>query len=659
MLLAVALLLLVVLGGAVASYAYDDDAGLIARLAYGAASGLAVLGLVGFAAFQLGSLTVATVVAAVVVALPLLALARPRVRDRIGGDLEAARRSTIAAVRRPSLATLAPALFGIGTIVFLAVVFDRAMFTRDGSIYTGYVNNLGDLPFHLQVTASFALGHNVSAEDPMYAGTGFTYPYSSDFVAAMLVGLGASFRDALLAQNMALGLALVALLHRFTSVVTRDRLAAYLAPIIVLFSGGLGWIVFLADAQRSEHGIIGTLGSLTRDYTITGDGPYRWGNAIATLLVTQRSLLAGVPLALVVFVLLWKLVHRDAPGAIVTPRRPGDVASLARDNRLAVAAGVLTGLLPLVHAHTFIVVMGTAFLLGLLFRQSRDGRWVGWAIFVVVSLLLAVPQLWWTTHASIANAGSFFGIELGWDHGTTNIAWFWLLNTGLFIPLAALGSYLAWTSTPAQRSLVLLTIAFGAWFVIPNVVKLAPWVWDNIKVLFLWFVGWTPVVALAVSRLFRRGSLPRAAGAVALAILVLAGGLDMWRVVSGQTEYREFDPDGVAIAGAITSDVPARALVLHAPTYNVPVYLTGRRSLLGYTGQVWSRGLDYVGREDDIKKIYDGAPDAAALLAQYAVDYVLVSPLERAYMPVNDKFFATFREVAAVGPYALYEVPKS
>src|SRR4051794_35985647 len=271
--LAVALLLLVVIGGAVASYAYDDDAGLIPRLAYGAASGLAVLGLVGFAAFQLGSLTVATAVAAAVVALPLLALTRPSVRARIAADIEAARRSAVAAARRPSLATVGPAVLGIGSILFLAVLFDRAMFTRDGSIYTGYVNNLGDLPFHLQVSASFALGHNVAAEDPMYAGTGFTYPYSSDFVAAMLVGLGASFREALFAQNIALGLALVTLLHRFTSVVTRDRLAAWLAPVIVLFSGGLGWIVFVGDAQRSEQGILGALGSLTRDYTITGEGP--------------------------------------------------------------------------------------------------------------------------------------------------------------------------------------------------------------------------------------------------------------------------------------------------------------------------------------------------------------------------------------------------
>lgn len=655
--LALILVLVAVLGGTVASYAYDDDAGLPTRLAYGAATGLAALGLLGFVATQILGLSAGTASAGVLLATPLLGLRRTAVRDRVRDDVTALRRA-LAGVRCPSLATVGPLVYGLAAIALLWVVFDRVMVQRDGSIYTGYVNNLGDLPFHLQITASFAYGHNLGPEDPTYAGTGFAYPYISDFVAAMLVDVGATMREAFLVQNMALGLALVVLLHRFTAVLTRDRLAAFIAPVIVLFSGGLGWLVLLDDARRGERGILGLLGSLSRDYTITPEGPYRWGNAITTLLVTQRSLLAGLPLALVVFVLLWKLVHAAAPEP---PRRPGSMAeaSLAiREHRVAISAGVLTGLLPLVHAHSFIVVLGTAFLLGLLFRQWREGRWVGWALYVVVALALALPQIWWSTHDSVANVGTFFGLELGWDHGTTNPVWFWFLNTGLFIPLAALGLFWAMRSDARGRSLVLFSAAFAAWFIVPNMVKLAPWVWDNIKVLFYWFIGFVPLVALALARMLRAGSALRIAGTVALATLMLAGTVDVWRAVSGQTEYREFEPDGVAIAELIRSRTVPRALVLHAPTYNVPVFLTGRRSLLGYTGQVWSRGLEYADREAEIKRIYAGEPDADELLKKYGIDYILVSPLERDYMPVDDGFFARLTVVGEVGAYRLYEVSK-
>ena len=121
--------------------------------------------------------------------------------------------------------------------------------------------------------------------------------------------------------------------------------------------------------------------------------------------------------------------------------------------------------------------------------QWRERRWASWSVYVMAALALALPQIWWSTHDSIANAGTFFGFEFGWDHGETAIGWFWFLNTGLFIPLAVLAVFWPLRPALASRSLLLFTAAFLVWFIVPNVMKLAPWVWDNIKVLFYWFVG--------------------------------------------------------------------------------------------------------------------------------------------------------------------------
>jgi uncharacterized membrane protein len=148
-------------------------------------------------------------------------------------------------------------------------------------------------------------------------------------------------------------------------------------------------------------------------------------------------------------------------------------------------------------------------------------------------------------------------------------------------------------------------------------------------------------------------------GVVALLVLTLAGGLDVWRVVSGQTAYQEFDADGIAIAAAIRAETPPRALVLHAPTYDPPVFLTGRRSLLGYTGYIWAHGLEYASREADIKRIYAGDPAADDLIESYGIDYIVVSPIERAYMPVDDAAFERHRLVDVAGEYRLYEVSRS
>jgi hypothetical protein len=298
-------------------------------------------------------------------------------------------------------------------------------------------------------------------------------------------------------------------------------------------------------------------------------------------------------------------------------------------------------------------------MLGLVFRQWREGRWLPWAVYVVAALAIALPEIWWTTHDSLANSGPFYGIALGWDRGEVDPITFWLLNTGLFIPLA-----LAVVLVPSLRErltpgLLLFTLPFLLWFSLPNVVMLAPWVWDNIKVLIYWFIGFAPLVSLFIAWLVRdRLAYVRLVGAGALVVLVLAGSLDVWRVVSGQTNYGEFDADGIEMADLIRRQTPDSALILHAPTYNTPAFLAGRQSLLGYPGHIWSRGLDYAEREQDIKRIYAGEADSEGLLARYGVDYVLVGPVERNHQPgyVNEEFFTRFTEVAAAGEYRLYQI---
>ncbi len=646
MIAAVLLVLSAGAAGMLVTYAYDDESPLLVRMAAGMASGLVAIAGFGFLVANLAGIQVAAVASGVVGLLPLAMLWRPWLRERLVADMRDVGANLIAAARDPGIPRLGPIVYIAAVTLLLWFVFGRVIVEQDGGLATGYVNNFGDMPLHVGVTASFAYGQNFPPTDPTFAGTGFVYPYLSDFLTAMFVALGATMREAFLIGNLALGLSLVGALHQFTRLVTGDRLAAYLAPLLVLFSGGLGWFGLIADAMASESGIVGLLGALPNDYTITSEGPLRWGNAITTLLVTQRSLLMGLPIALIVFGLLWRLIHAD-------PTSTGRISPRV----LAVTAGVLTGSLPLVHAHSFIVVMGSAFLMGLLFREWRSGRWRPWLVYVIVALAIALPQVWWSTRDSVASAGTFFGFEFGWDHGETNILWFWFINTGLFIPLSVIA---AWSlrGRANARAVLLFTLPFLAWFLVPNVVKLAPWVWDNIKVLFYWYVGVVPLVALLIAHWLRGRTVLRAVGMLALVTLTLAGGLDVWRAASGQTVYGEFDRDALALADQVREETPPRSLLLAAPIWNATVFLTGRPTLLGYTGHVWSRGLPYLDREADIARIYAGEPEADALLAKYGIEYIVVGPIERGSLTVNDAYFATFTAVAEAGQYVLYEVPR-
>ena len=254
--IALALALVATVGGAVASYSYDDDAPLGARLAYGATTGFLALGFAGFIAATLAGPLSGPYAAAAVAALPLLAFARGDVRARFGGDARAAVARVADGIRHPGLSTTGPLVFWAAIVALLWVAFDRVIVENDGTLATGFVNNLGDLPFHIGIVSGFAYGQNYPPENPIFAGSGFSYPYIADVVTAQFVQLGATMREAFFVQNLILGLALVGLLQRFAAVLTGDRLASFIAPLIVLFSGGLGWLLLFDQARVGEQGLV-------------------------------------------------------------------------------------------------------------------------------------------------------------------------------------------------------------------------------------------------------------------------------------------------------------------------------------------------------------------------------------------------------------------
>ena len=130
----------------------------------------------------------------------------------------------------------------------------------------------------------------------------------------------------------------------------------------------------------------------------------------------------------------------------------------------------------------------------------------------------------------------------------------------------------------------------------------------------------------------------------------------MAAIVLRSNEYGIFNAPGIQFAELIKREAPPQAVVIHAPVHNHPVFLSGRRSLMGYPGHVWTHGLEFGPRESEIKRVYAGAPDALAILRKYDVDYAVVSPLERNIMSVNEQFFSSFKLVGEVGEYRLYKI---
>jgi len=702
------------------------------------------MGLIGFLlALALGLYTVTLALTALVTAGPLFLLTRKSYRDRINHELNHALQAISRASTRPNRWDFIYFLFYAGFAIAMWLIFRRALLEDADGIATGVLNNFGDLPFHLSVITRFAYGQNFPPEDPTFAGVRFTYPFITDFVSAMFVRAGASLRSSLFIENYVIAVALVGVVHRFAQKLVRNRTAAIITPLLILLNGGFGWVMLWDDVGKVDGGVYQVLKRLTHSYTILPEieKAWRWGNSITSLLLTQRGFLLGIPLAVIVIQLWWTSLNKQSepPASAGGSKKRGNPPANAGGSdfssaRRMLAAGIIAGLLPLIHAHSFLTLLmvaaflvpwiywrawsvyGLAILVGVIvFLLAANYEAVGslwikvvfvalvigvmvnlyfflpwphmrlWLCFFVAAIIVGGPQVLWSTHKSAIKTQSFIAWQFGWDSDQQEmfgskpagsqpietvppfrkwfqrlpyVAWFWFKNTGLFIPLLVIA--LVWKPDDylVSRRLLLFYLPFTLAFFVPNFVKLAPWVWDNIKMLFYWWIVSAPIVALLLARLWEQHVGQKVLAASLLVMMTLAGTLDLVPLLLQQGHYGEFDRDGVAFAESIKDKTPPTATILHAPIHNTPVFLTGRKSIMGYPGHIWTHGLEYGPREQEIKQIYAGSSVAAALLAKYRVDYVVIGPHEFSTENPNVAFFSAYPEVANVGDYHLFKITK-
>jgi hypothetical protein len=660
MLISLILILIVTAGGLALTYLIERDEPMLWRVCAGTVIGQAVFGTSLFLlSFALGLSYLSIILSAAVAAAPLLLLLDPSRRKQFDHDFARAKGKLQGATARKIL----PFIYYFGWFVFFILFFDRAMIETAEGIFTGGSNNLGDLPFHLGIIYSFADGANFPPQNPSFAQTKFSYPFIADLIAAAFAKAGSGVREAIFVQNISWSFALLVILERFVYRLINDRLAARFAPFLLFLSGGLGFLWFFSDYAAQSKSIFQLLMDIGKDYTIGTD--FRWGNSLITLFMTQRSLLMGMPLTIIVLGGLWK---------IFTTKKSDEAKS---DHRFLAILGLLAGSLALIHLHSlFVLFVVAAFLLAM-----QPSKWQEWFTFAGGVITIAIPELSWSITGSATHTSEFFGFYFGWESAQSNIVFAWAKNIGIFIPLLLVGLYLYKTrneptedaskahgkkkkhvhlgaqASPEHKTILLLFyIPFAFLFVLTNVVKLAPWEWDNIKVLIYWFVGSLPFVTYVIVLVWRQKTFGKIAAAAMIFALTASGGLDVWRTVSRQHFYRVFDPDAIRIAERLRLATPPDSRFLNAPTYNSAVVLSGRLSLMRYPGHLGSHGIDYGEREKDVKEMYRGGKTATELFAKYGIDYVLVSPEERNTLTPNESYLSRYPVVAEFGQYKVYDV---
>ena len=491
---------------------------------------------------------------------------------------------------------------GLALAAFAAVSirqFGWLVFERGGALLTLVPYNYGDLPLHWTYVQHLAGGASFWPENPILAGERLRYPFGVDLLTAIFVQLGASLPVLLVAMGL-LGAALAALALR--------RWGGALAVAGFVFAGGLAGFQLLWTGR-------------VEDYQSAVD----WKNLFLALFVPQRGFLLALPAGLL---LLWSWRRRLLRGeAGLTPW----------------VEGVLWGTMPLVHLHTFLFVSLLAAVWAIGAGRVRVAvPTLAWAL---------VPAAWSVFQVTDGfRAASLVGWKPGWTIGAQNPVVFLLLNFGLFLPLALAALVIGVRQRRREELLVLgpALALFAALFL----VRLAPWEWDNTKVMLWCYLAVLPPIGTLV--LARVGAPWRAALVVGL---LFSGAVSVLGASLGRGPRLEVlvRPEYEGVCRALEGKETAR--VATAPTFNHPVALCGRPIVAGYAGHLWSHGLDGGAVTRRLGSLMRGEPGWREEARALGASHVFWGPREQQAFAASTQPWREAAERVAAGPWgALYRL---
>lgn len=541
------------------------------------------------------------------------------------------------------------------------------IFADEHGIQAGFRTVWADFAAHLTYAQRFArfppelwFHHH-----PLFYGAPFDYPFLTGLISGLLLRLTGSEVAALLTPTMVAAAALPWVIYVFLRVANVQPPWAAAGTLLFYLAGGLGWTVALGDGRAmGPHA----------EASMVKDTLFQFGRLVH-LLLPQRALQLGLPLGLLALIGLARLIQRLSPAGSGAGPQSG-----ARRRWLDLAPpillGVAAGLLCVVHVHSFLAVATTAAIMIALTIAPIAGSRVRRAVPAAGRLLLQLTPF--VAAAGLTSFSLFIAFGGGVRQGFLKFDPYWLAddpvtwaglwwcNGGVYYLAAAyaLGTRRLWRSPPAAAWAVAGWILFGA----INLVQFQPWAWDNTKLEIWAFVLLLPGVMLLMQSWWQAGMpsprtscwVGRTATLVVLLSLLPTGLLDVGQAyrVSRQYTLIMWPAEERVLAQAFASRMAPGDVVLAADRpHDWVSALAGGQILLGFTGWLWSYGIDYGARQQEVRAMFQGGEPAWELLRRYHVRWAVIDDDARRRYHANEDFFAThFRPVLRQGSTTVYDL---
>ncbi len=558
--------------------------------------------------------------------------------------------------------------FLIAILLYVSFMNLYGVFRPDdaGSLYA-FHTVWADYPWHTSLITSMVYSDTFSfpLANPQFLNHETHYPFLMDFLSAVLMESGLDLRSSIIIPNMLFQLAFFGLFYFLAYRLTDRKGAGMVATFMLILAG------FPAGLQAVGIHFL---------------------NPMYAVLMPQRTALFGMAISFVVYLLLFHALCAE---------KQETTAILRRTYKELILAGVLIGLLPYIHAHSFMATGFVALFLALFtviknpFKKSVSGKILSreavmiFVLLFVPLMLLSLPQILFIRTGVSQDFFVFFpgwtsenmAMILGFDWSSlasallsiaktaTIIETFWAINVGGLLILLSFGFFKARTETR------FFYLPFLLLFFLANIVKFQPWYFDNYKLFLHWLALSAILAALAICWIYEvheaNNSPHKKLTALSIAALLI--GSTVFGVVTHvnmvQHTYVVWSGEEIELAEWVRANTASDAVFLTGTAHNHPIpSLSGRQRVMGYEGWLWSQGLNgskVVEAKRDVIEIYKGND---TLMQDYGVDYVSVGPYERAFARENNfeinnaafndktRFYLKYDEMVGGERWRIYEV---
>ncbi|MBP9837424.1 MAG: hypothetical protein KBC84_01790 [Proteobacteria bacterium] len=471
-----------------------------------------------------------------------------------------------------------------------------SIFSAVEDIKTPWVNNYGDLTWHLGMISNFTFGQNFPPHNHLYPPSELSYPFLINLWSATLWIFNPNY--SYLSLVFALQWIILWTVVYFSLNGDRYRIL----PWIALFGGGAFKLAYVNIALIYQNQFNGAVGYLYNSEMI-GKG-YVWTDFFTTIWVTQRTAVFGAAVFLVLLNYLLENLQQESSNKKVI---------------LALSALMLS-LGMLAHTHFFVVTAIFISLLLFFWFLQKKIKFTDLLVFVIFLSPLALQAHF------VLGKKSIVSLSAGWMQramflngkyleGLENVIVLWkdnvLVQAGLII-------FILLTARQYLKISLLLLL-----FILGNIVQVAIWEWDQIKIFIMIYLLALAIIANSKSRkVYLLHYLT--------VVFLLPSLVEFYVIFAKAGNFTVYERKNILFAKQIRDETGSRAVIASAPDHNSLLTLAGRRMYLGYEGTLFTHGVDYQGTKiilNDLDKVVKCKVDQN----DYCPDYLVWTDREKAF----------------------------